>query len=100
MTLITTAPRHRRPWGRLRGTAAVALLLLSALEQLVSAATGFPPASWRIRKLTAPVRVTWREAAWQQDRPTTPVTSVIYVPARTRVTSPASERITRDATDA
>jgi hypothetical protein len=60
---ITTAPRRRRRWGRLRGTAAVIVLLLSALEALLSAVTGFPPLTYIVRRFAAAFAVAYRTAA-------------------------------------
>lgn len=60
---ITTAPRRRRRWGRLRGTAAVIVLLLSALEALVSAVTGWPPLTCIVRRFAAPVAAAYRTGA-------------------------------------
>jgi hypothetical protein len=65
MTLITTAPRRRRRWGRVRGALAVAALLLSALEALVSAVTGWPPLSALARRAAAPLASAWRSAAYR-----------------------------------
>jgi hypothetical protein len=60
---ITTAPRKRRRWGRLRGTAAVIVLLLSALEALVSAVTGWPPLTYVVRRFAATLAAAYRTAA-------------------------------------
>ncbi len=61
MTVITTAPRRRRPWGRVRGTVAVLMLLLSALEALLSAVTGYPLAL-TARRIARPIAAAWRSA--------------------------------------
>ena len=65
MTVVTTAPRKRRRWGRLRGAVAVALLLLTALEALISAVTGWLPLSYVARRFAAPIVAAWRAAAWR-----------------------------------
>ena len=53
--------RRRFRW--LRGLAAVAALLASAVEVLVSALTGWPRASWAVRQLARPLRDAWRRGA-------------------------------------
>jgi hypothetical protein len=60
---ITNAPRRRRRWGRLRGTAAVIVLLLSAFEALLSAVTGWPPLTWTARRFGAAFAAAYRAAA-------------------------------------
>jgi hypothetical protein len=90
VTRITTAPRRRRPWGRLRGTGAVAVLLISALDHLVSAITGLRPLAVTIRQFAAPIAAAWRSAAW---RTASPATVTIR-------TMPADERTNDRATDA
>jgi hypothetical protein len=64
---ITTGPcppraaRHR--YGILRGLAAVAALLLTAADQLVSAFTGLPPVACLWGRLAAAVRAAYRRGA-------------------------------------
>lgn len=84
VTITTVRPRPR-PWGRLRGTWAVVVLLLSALDHLVAAFAGWRPIAWTIRRFAAPIAAAWRSG---RDRPvpSQPATSLVYV------TSPASER--------
>jgi len=90
MTRITTATRRRRPWGRARGTAAVIVLLTSALDHLISAITGCRPIAATVRRFAAPIAAAWRSAAWR----TSSSTAV-------RIwTAPADERTSDHATDA
>jgi hypothetical protein len=84
-----TAPR-RRPWGRARGVAAVAALLLSALDHLATALIGWPPAAYMARRVAAPIAEAWRAAAWR----TTPAAPVAVITIRT---PPAPERTPDDA---
>lgn len=69
---ITAAPPPPRParprWGRLRGLAAVAALLLSAADQFVSAVTGWPPAARIWRHLAAGVATAYRHGAAPRPR--------------------------------
>ena len=58
----------RRPWGRARGTLAVAALLLSGLDHLVTALIGWPPVAWLARTITAPLGDAWRAAAYHRPR--------------------------------
>lgn len=90
MTAPVTSACQRRPWGRVRGTLAVASLLLSALDHLVTALIGWPPAAWMARTIAAPVTEAWRGAAWRSPR-RSPI-SVITIR-----TSPAPERNPDDA---
>jgi hypothetical protein len=53
------------------------VLLLSALDHLVTALIGWPPAAWMARTIAAPIRDTWRAAAWRSS-PRNPV-SVITI---------------------
>lgn len=87
MHLVTTANRRRRRWGRIRGTAAVAVLLLSAGESLLSAVTGWPPVSRTARRIAAPFAAAWRSAAFR------PVPAGPLVTIRTPA-APASEERT------
>jgi hypothetical protein len=82
--------RQRRPWGRWRGTLAVALLLLSALDQLVTALIGWPPVAWMARTIAAPMAEAWQAAAWRRPRRTP-------IPIITIRTPAAPERTTDDA---
>lgn len=75
MALITTAHRRRRRWGRVRGTIAVAMLLLTALEALLSAVTGWPPVTWTARRIAAPFAAAWRSAAWRTI-PSVPIVTI------------------------
>lgn len=65
VTRITSSPRRRRRWGRLRGTWAVLALLLTALDHLVSAVTGCRPIAVTARRIAAPIAAAWRSAAWR-----------------------------------
>jgi len=87
---ITTARRQRRPWGRTRGTLAVAALLLSALDHLTTALIGWPPIAYVTRRIAAPVGDAWRYAAWR----TTPAEPIAIITIRT------PERTTDDANPA
>lgn len=71
-----TDNRQRRPWGRARGILAVAALLLSALDHLVTALIGWPPIAWMARTIAAPIAAAWRSAAWWSPpiRPTAIIT--------------------------
>jgi hypothetical protein len=87
-----TAPR-RRPWGRARGTVAVAALLLTALDHLATAVIGWPPIAYMTRRVAAPIADAWRAAAWR----TAPAGPVAIITIRT---PPAPERNTDDANPA
>lgn len=51
----------RRDWRAVaRGLAAVARLLLSALDALTTAAVGVPPIAWLIGQITAAIREAYR----------------------------------------
>jgi hypothetical protein len=89
MTLPASQPRQRCPWGRMRGTLAVASLLLSALDHLVTALIGWPPVAWMARAIAAPITETWRTARRGPRR--TPIAII------TIRTPPAPERTTGDA---
>jgi hypothetical protein len=82
VTLITAAPRRRRPWGRLHGAVAVAALLLSGLDQLISAVTGWPPLAYACRRAAAPIAAVYRAAS---SRPSAapPVVTIYAVPLPT-----------------
>jgi hypothetical protein len=72
---ITNAPPPARPrWGRLRGLAAVALLILTAADDLISAATGWPHAARIWRDLSRPIRTAYR-------RGTAPAVPALIIPA-------------------
>jgi hypothetical protein len=87
----TTADRsQRRPWGRTHGTIAVAALLLSALDHLVTAVIGWPPVAYMTRRVAAPIADAWRAAAWRSS-PRAPIAII------TIRTPPAPERTTDDA---
>lgn len=75
--VITTVQPRPRPWGRLRGTWAVAVLLLSALDHLAAAVTGWPPVAWTARRFAAPVAAAWRSARHRPAR--SQLDTVIYV---------------------
>lgn len=79
--VITTAQPRPRRWGRLRGCWAVFVLLLSALDHLVSAVIGSRPVTCTVRRFAVPVAAAWRSGRYR--RPTPPV---VYL------ASPASER--------
>lgn len=85
VTRITTAPDRPRRWGRLRGTWAVVVLLLSALDHLVAAITGCRTLARIARRFSDPIAAAWRSG---RRRPVAsqPATSLIYV------ATPASER--------
>lgn len=61
VTITTVRPRTR-PWRRVRGILAVAALLLSAAEALISAVTGWRPVSLVVREFGAVFAATWRSA--------------------------------------
>jgi hypothetical protein len=82
---ITTAPVHRRPWGRLRGAWAVAALLLTALGHLIAAALGIRPIAWTGRRLIVPLAAAYRSASRLPVPP--PAGSVLAYTAR-----PTSEK--------
>lgn len=81
--------RQRRPWGRTRGALAVAALLLSALDHLVTALIGWPPVEWMARMIAEPIAEAWRSAAWHTPR-RAPIAII------TIRTPPAPERTTED----
>ena len=87
---MTRPEIQRRPWGRVRGTLAVAALLLTALDHLLTALIGWPPVTWMARTIAAPIAETWRAAAWRAAR-RRPVAII------TIRTPPAPERTTDDA---
>lgn len=89
MALITTAHRRHRRWGRIRGTIAVAVLLLTALEALLSAVTGWPPVTRVARSIAAPFAAAWRAAAWR----TIPAVPIVTI----RTASEGSRDHGRDA---
>lgn len=70
---ITAAPQRPRParprWGRLRGLAAVAALLLTAADTLISAVTGWPPAVRTWRRLADRISAAYRHGAALRPRP-------------------------------
>ena len=88
MTLITTAPRRRRRWGRLRGAVAVVLLLLTALEALLSAVTGWPPLTCIARRFAVPFAAAYRAAA-HRPVPAGPLVTIHTPPAPTSEGSPS-----------
>lgn len=90
---ITAARRQRRPWGRARGTLAVAALLLSAADHLFTALMGWPPVAYVTRRIAAPIGDAWRSAAWR----TTPAGPIAIITIRTPT---APERTTDDANPA
>jgi hypothetical protein len=65
---ITTGPRppraSRERYGTLRGLAAVARLLLTAADALITALAGIPPLAWLWHQAADIIRATYREAAW------------------------------------
>ena len=87
---MTRPADTRAPWGRARGTLAVASLLLSALDHLVTALIGWPPVAWMARTIAAPIVEAWRAAAWRTVR-RNPIAII------TIRTPPAPERTTDDA---
>lgn len=59
MTYLAYTPD--RTWRTVgRGLAAVARLLLSALDALITAAIGIPPIGWCVRRLAGAIRETYR----------------------------------------
>lgn len=59
MNAMTYTPR--RTWRAVgHGLAAVARLLLSALDALITAAVGIPPIAWLARQVGALIRETYR----------------------------------------
>lgn len=82
---ITTAPARPR-WGRLRGSWAVAVLLLSALDHLVTAVIGSRPVACIVRRFAAPVSAAWRSGRRRRPVAAQPAMSLVYV------ASPARER--------
>lgn len=82
-----TGPRRRRlavPRRWLRGALAVAALLVSAADALISALTGWAPVGRTIRQLAAPIA-----DAWHRGARTVP-------PPRVYITHPAREDTTDD----
>ena len=65
---ITSGPRPPRARGTryrtVRGLAAVAVLLLTAADALITALAGIPPLAWIWRQLADVIRTTYRQAAW------------------------------------
>lgn len=65
---ITTGPRPPRAartrHGTLRGLAAVAVLLLTAADALITALAGIPPLAWLWHQAADVIRATYRQAAW------------------------------------
>lgn len=65
---ITAGPGPARTartrYGIRHGLAAVAILLLTAADELASALTGWPPIAHVWRTIAAPVRAAYRRAAW------------------------------------
>jgi hypothetical protein len=80
-SITTVQPRTRR-WGRFRGAWAVLVLLLSALDHLVTAVIGSRPAAAIVRRFAAPIAAAWRSGRLRLAS-TSPV---VYL------ASPASER--------
>jgi hypothetical protein len=70
---ITTGPRPHRAartrCGKLRGLAAVAKLLLTAADALLTALAGIPPLAWLWHQATRIIRDTYRQAAWPLPEP-------------------------------
>jgi hypothetical protein len=81
---ITTGPRPPRSsgprYGRLRGLAAVAVLLLTAADALITALAGIPPLAWLWHQAADIIRATYRQAA----RPTPELVAALVIsPAAT-----------------
>lgn len=70
---ITAAPPRPKParprWGRLRGLAAVATLLLTAADTLISAVTGWPPAVRTWRRLSDRLTTAYRHGTASRPAP-------------------------------
>jgi hypothetical protein len=70
---ITTGPRPPRTartrYGRLHGLAAVAKLLLTAADALITALAGIPPLAWLWHQAADVIRATYRQAAWPPPEP-------------------------------
>lgn len=81
---IITGPRPPRAagprYGRLRGLAAVAKLLLTAADALITALAGIPPLAWMWGQAADIIRAAYRQAAWP---PPEPVAALIIPPAAT-----------------
>jgi len=75
---ITDAPRPPRPArprnGILRGLVAVAALILTAADDLVSAATGWPHAAYIWRHLAGAIRTAYRRGAVSPHAVPAPIT--------------------------
>jgi hypothetical protein len=81
---------RRRPWGRTHGALAVAALLLTAADDLLTALAGWPPVRYAARRIAAPIADAWRSAAWRS----APIRPTAIVTIRT---TPAPERNPADA---
>jgi hypothetical protein len=73
MTTRTRATRSRaRSWRRVRGTVAVAALLLSAADHLAAALAGIPPLGYMARRAGGVLADEWRSAT-RSPRPGRPI---------------------------
>jgi hypothetical protein len=89
MTRTSTA--RRRPWGRTHGTIAVAALLATALDDLLTAVIGWPPVRYVARRFARPIADAWRSAAWRS----TPREPVAIITIRTPERTPSDANPTR-----
>jgi hypothetical protein len=60
---ITSAPSRPRRGGVVRGLLAVAALLITAADALITALIGIPPIGWMWRQVAAVITSTYRRAA-------------------------------------